>query len=218
MDTWLADFRASQASGRLPTVELVRLPNDHTAGTKVGWPTPRAYVADNDYALGRLVDAVSHSAFWSSTAIFVTEDDAQNGPDHVDAHRTVALAISPYTQTGTVDSTFYSTASMLRTIELIAGIGPLTQFDAFAAPLSPAFTNRPNPAAYSVLIPTQPFTETNSPTAPLAAESGQQDLGREDRIDEAIFNQAIWRSVRGPGSTMPAPGTTSTAPAGEPDG
>jgi YVTN family beta-propeller protein len=205
VDTWLADFRAREASGQLPAVEFVRLPNDHTAGTRIGSPTPKAYVADNDYALGRLVDAVSHSRFWSSTAIFVTEDDAQNGPDHVDAHRTVALAISPYTQTGKVDSTFYSTASMLRTVELVAGIRPLTQFDAFAAPMSRAFTDRPNRAAYSVLTPSQPFTETNSATAPLAAESGQQDLGVEDRIDETTFNQAIWQSVRGAGAAMPAP-------------
>jgi YVTN family beta-propeller protein len=217
VDTWLADFRAREASGQLPAVEFVRLPNDHTAGTRVGSPTPKAYVADNDYALGRLVDAVSHSRFWNSTAIFVTEDDAQDGPDHVDAHRTVALAISPYTQTGRVDSTFYSTASMLRTVELVAGIGPLTQFDAFAAPMSRAFTDRPNRAPYSVLTPTQSFTETNSATAPLAAESGQQDLGREDRIDTATFNRAIWLSVRGAGAAMPAPQHRVYGAAGGPD-
>src|SRR5262249_59235665 len=105
-------------------------------------------VADNDLALGRMVEAVSNSLFWSDTAIFVVEDDAQNGPDHVDAHRTVALVISPYTQTGSVDSTFYSTSSMLRTIELIVGLPPMTQFDA-ATPMLATFADTPNAAPYS---------------------------------------------------------------------
>jgi hypothetical protein len=97
---WLREFNAYKASGNLPTVEFVRLPSDHTGGTAPGYPTPRAMVADNDLALGKLVDAVSHSQYWSSTAIFVIEDDAQDGPDHVDAHRTAAQVISPYTQRG----------------------------------------------------------------------------------------------------------------------
>src|SRR5262249_11570582 len=132
---WLKEFNQYVAQGNLPPVEFVRLPNDHTAGTRVGAPTPRAYVADNDWALGQLVEAVSHSKYWGSTAIFVVEDDDQNGPDHVDAHRTIVQVISPYTQTGKVDSTFYSQVSMLRTMELIIGIGPMTQYDAAATPM-----------------------------------------------------------------------------------
>src|SRR5205823_8372017 len=140
---------------------FVRLPNDHNAGTTPGRPTPAAYTADNDLSLGRLVDAVSHSPYWKSTAIFVTEDDAQNGPDHVDAHRTISQVISPYTQTGQVDSTFYSTVSMLRTMELILGLAPMTQFDAAATPMSNVFTATSNTAAYSAITPAQSLTQTN---------------------------------------------------------
>jgi YVTN family beta-propeller protein len=201
---WKREFDQYVTNDNLPTVQFVRLPSDHTAGTKVGAPTPRAYVGDNDAALGKLVDAVSHSKYWKSTAIFVTEDDSQNGPDHVDAHRTVALAISPYTQTGRVDSNFYSTASMLRTIELLSGIPPLTQFDAYATPMTGSFTNRPSFAPYSALRPTT-LAEVNGPTAPMAAQSAKQNLTKEDQINEQAFNQAIWKSVKGGNSVMPAP-------------
>ena len=203
IDTWLADFRADEADGEMPAMQFVRLPNDHTAGTRPGFPTPAAYVADNDYALGRLVDAVSHSEFWDSTAIFVTEDDAQNGPDHVDAHRTLALAISPYTQTGTVDSTFYDSTSMLRTMELILGVPPLTQFDTYATPMVAAATRDPNTSAFALRRPRQDFTAVNPPTAPMAAESSAQDLSREDLADEQVMNRSIWKSVRGATAVMP---------------
>lgn len=205
VDQWLTSFRAYEAAGTMPTVQLVRLPNDHTSGTRPGQPTPKAMVADNDYALGRLVDAVSHSRFWEDTVILVTEDDAQNGPDHVDAHRTLALAISPYSQTGTVDSTFYSTASMVRTIGLFAGIGPLTQFDDYSTPMSASFTTKPNVRPYSVIRPGYPMDTVNGASAPMAAISATQDLTREDQIDEQTFNEAIWKSVRGSDSVMPAP-------------
>ena len=202
---WEREFRGYEASGTLPTVEFVRLPNDHTAGTKSGSPTPKVYAADNDWALGRLVDTVSHSRFWSSTAIFVTEDDAQNGPDHVDAHRTTSYLVSPYTQHGTVDSTFYSTVSMLRTIELIVGLPPLTQFDAYAAPMVASFSARPDLRPYDAVRPTVPFDRVNTPSSPLAAASARQQLAEEDRIDEQSFNTAIWKSVRGANSEMPQP-------------
>jgi YVTN family beta-propeller protein len=202
---WKKEFERYVTGGDLPTVELVRLPNDHNAGTTVGAPTPRAYMADNDWALGQLVDAVSHSKYWASTAIFVTEDDAQNGPDHVDAHRTLAELISPYTRTGRVDSTFYSTASMLRTIELIVGLRPLTQFDAYATPMLAPFVPRPDLTPYTALKPTQNLQEVNPVDAPFATQSERQDLTREDRIDMAQFNQAIWASIKGPSTPMPAP-------------
>ncbi|WP_157180722.1 bifunctional YncE family protein/alkaline phosphatase family protein [Actinopolymorpha alba] len=205
IDEWLREFREYEKNGELPTVQFVRLPTDHTSGTRVGWPTPRAYVADNDWALGQLVEAVSKSKYWESTAIFVTQDDSQNGPDHIDAHRTLALVISPYTRTGAVDSTFYSTASMLRTIGQIVGLPPLTQFDALANPMGPAFSGRKNTGPYEALKPTIPLDEVNATTAPLAAESGKQDLEGEDRINEQVFNEAIWKSVKGADSEMPAP-------------
>jgi hypothetical protein len=148
---------------------------------------------------------LSHSPYWQTTAIFVTEDDAQNGPDHVDAHRTLAEIISPYTQTGKVDSTFYSTVSMLRTIEDIVGIRPLTQFDAYATPMVRSFTGHPDSTAYTAVRPPAAGNNTNSPTAPLAAQSAAQRLDTEDQINMDLFNRAIWASVKGTNSTMPAP-------------
>jgi YVTN family beta-propeller protein len=217
---WLREFNQYVLDGNLPTVEFVRLPNDHTSGTSVGKPTPQAYVADNDLALGKLVDAVSHSPYWSSTVIFATEDDAQNGPDHIDAHRTTAWLVSPYTHTGKVDSTFYSTVSMLRTIEDIVGIRPLTQFDSFATPMSAAFTNKADTTPYTVVRPADAGNILNAANAPMAAESAQQRLDKEDEIDMETFNQAIWQSVHGAGSTMPAPrhGRIGAPPASGADG
>ena len=118
---FIAELKRFDAEGEMPRLQIVRLPNDHTSGTTAGKPTPAAYVAENDLALGLVVEAVSKSKFWTQTAIFVVEDDAQNGPDHVDAHRTVAFVISPYARRRLVDSTMYSTSSMLRTMELILG-------------------------------------------------------------------------------------------------
>src|SRR6185437_7830122 len=121
---------------------ILKLPNDHTSGTTPGKWTVNAYLGDNDLALGRVVEGLSRSRFWKEMAIFVVEDDAQNGSDHVDAHRTVAMAISPYIKRHSVDSTLYSTSSMLRTMELILGLEPMSQFDASARPMYASFTDR----------------------------------------------------------------------------
>ena len=216
IDEWLKEFNQYQADGNLPTVEFVRLPNDHTRGTSIGAPTPRAYVADNDKALGMLVDAVSHSENWKDTLIAVVEDDAQNGPDHVDAHRTVTQLISPFTQTGQVDSTFYSTVSMLRTIELIVGIGPMSQYDAAATPMLNSFTDTPNFTPYSLIVPTQDISEKNPVDAPLGVDAKSIDWTQADQ-NEAIENLMIWQSVKGADSVMPEPTTRfreiDTAPA-----
>jgi YVTN family beta-propeller protein len=221
VDEWAKDFQKNVAAGKVPAVQFLRLPNDHTQATKPGAPTPQAYVADNDYALGKLVDTVSHSPAWKDTAIFVTEDDAQNGADHVDAHRTLGLVISPYTQTGQVDSTFYSTASMVRTIGLIAGIQPLTQFDAYATPMSASFTANPNNAAYTATRPGYDMKAINGATAPMARQSAEQDTTKEDQINEQEFNESVWKSVRGNDSAVPAAqhnviGSASTG--SDPDG
>lgn len=204
-EQWQSEFTGYVARGDLPTMEFLRFGDDHTSSTKPGYPTPRAYVADNDQAVGKVVDAVSHSPYWASTAVFVTEDDAQNGPDHVDAHRTTSEVISPYSRTASVDSTFYSTASMLRTMELIVGLRPLTQFDAYATPMTGAFTARPNLTPYTALVPSQNPKEVNTATSPMAVQSAMQDFSVEDRIDMGLVNQAVWQSVHGPGSVMPAP-------------
>lgn len=202
---WQREFQRYVADDNLPTVEFVKFPRDHTCGTDPRCPTPSAMVADSDLATGRLVDAVSHSKYWSSTAIFQIEDDAQDGPDHVDAHRVLGHVISPYTPTGKVDSTFYSSTSMLRTIELILGLPPLTQFDAAATPLSASFTDKPDLTPYEAATPEQSLTEPNRPTAAMARASAAMDFSSEDRAPAEELNVAIWKSVRGRNSTMPAP-------------
>ncbi len=205
IDRWLQVFNGYAARGSMPAMQFVYLPSDHTYGTTPSARKPSAYVADNDLALGRLVEAVSHSRFWSSTAIFVLEDDAQDGPDHVDAHRSLALVISPYTQTGTVDSTIYSSVSVLRTIETIFGVPPLTQFDAAANSMSRAFSTIPNLTPYNVLMPQVSLTATNTATAPLADESTTIDFARPDQIPMRLMNEILWKSVHGRLSRMPAP-------------
>jgi YVTN family beta-propeller protein len=205
INRWLSVFQGYVAAGTMPTAQFVYLPSDHTFDTTPGARRPTAYVADNDLALGKLVEAVSHSRFWGSTAIFVVEDDAQDGPDHVDGHRTVALAISPYTQTGTVDSTLYSTVSMLRTMELILGVGPMTQYDAAATPMSAAFSASSNLRPYTALMPGVSLWATNGPNAPLASQSASWDFSKPDTQPMRLANEAVWKSVRGDHSRIPAP-------------
>lgn len=203
MNEWLKEFKTYETNGNLPQMEIVRLPNDHTAGTKPGVLTPQAMVAQNDYALGQLVDAVSHSKDWKDTAIFVTEDDAQNGLDHVDAHRTESLVISPYTQTGAVDSTFYDTTSMIRSIELILGMHPMTQFDASAIPMLNAFTNHPKLTPYTVEQPTYPTDTMNGQNAPMAAASQKMDFSQEDLVSGDKLTRVLWAATKG---NKPYPG------------
>ena len=186
----------------MPRLQILRLPNDHTHGA-AGHPQPAAYVADNDLALGRLIEALSRSKFWPQTAIFVVEDDAQNGPDHVDAHRTTAFVISPYTRRHAVDSTLYSTSSMLRTIELILGLQPMSQFDAAATPMYRSFQSQPDLAAYEALPAQVDLGERNQASA-WGAEM-RMNFAREDAVDDLLLNEVIWRSVRGPGHPMPPP-------------
>jgi sugar lactone lactonase YvrE len=204
-DRFIEELRRFEKDGKMPRLIILRLPNDHTSGTRVGKPTPRAYVADNDLALGRVVEAVSRSKFWKQTAIFVVEDDAQNGPDHVDAHRTVALVISPYTKRRHVDSTMYSTSSMLRTMELILGLKPMSQFDAAARPMYASFTAKADFTSYKYVVPEVDLKEKNKKTAWGARLSEKLDLAKEDAADDLLFNEIIWRSVKGADSPMPAP-------------
>ncbi|MFL5340478.1 MAG: bifunctional YncE family protein/alkaline phosphatase family protein [Gemmataceae bacterium] len=204
-DRFIAELGRMEKDSDMPALVILRLPNDHTAGTRVGKPTPRAYVADNDLALGRVVEAVSKSKFWKDTAIFVIEDDAQNGPDHVDAHRVVSLVISPYTKRKFVDSTMYSTTSLLRTMELILGLQPMSQFDAAARPMYNAFQPAPDLQPYAHAPAKIDFGETNKPDAWGAKLSEEFNLAKEDMADDLLFNEVIWRSVRGPHSRMPPP-------------
>ena len=206
VDVFLKEFRGFVKAKEMPRLLIVRLGNDHTAGTKKGERTPRAMVAENDVALGRLVEAISHSPFWKDTAIFVIEDDAQNGSDHVDAHRTVGFVISPYTRRkGFVDSTMYSTVSMLRTMELILGLPPLSQHDASATPMTNAFADAPDGAPFTHRETKIPFYEMNPDGAPMQAESNGWDFTKEDAAPDLALNEAIWKSVRGADAEMPAP-------------
>src|SRR6185295_8636091 len=194
----------------LPNLIVMLLPIDHTNGASPGFPTPRAMVADNDRALGKIVDAVSHSSYWPTTAIFVTEDDAQNGVDHVDGHRSEALVISPYARRGAVDSTLYSTINVVRTIEQILGLPPMNQFDGAAHTMTKAFSPRPNFASFDSVPNEIPLDEMNPPLASLrglqrdlARASLDMDFSEPDNAPEAVLNRAIWHSVKGYGTPYP---------------
>jgi len=202
---FLSEVSQFEKSGAMPSLQIVRMGNDHTMGTRAGALTPRSYVGQNDAALGMLVEGVSKSKFWPTTAIFVIEDDAQNGPDHVDAHRTVALAISPYVRRHTVDSTMYSTSSMLRTMELILGIPPMSQYDAAATPMFRSFGTTPELAPYKALPPRVSLTDTNPADAPGARRSAELDFSEADEIPDLEFSEIIWKAVKGKDSPMPPP-------------
>jgi len=204
-DQYEANFDSPDPDKRLPNYIVMGLPEDHTKGTLPGAFTPVAAVASNDYALGQLVDRVSHSRYWPSTAIFVIEDDAQDGPDHVDARRTVALAISPYIRRGTVDSTLYSTSSMIRTMELLLGLPPMSQYDAAAIPFYAAFGTTADLTPFNGLPAQVDLNAKNAVTAWGAGASSKMDLADEDRAPMHELNEIIWRSVKGPESVMPPP-------------
>ena len=196
-----ADSVASwDRQGRFPDLVILWLPRDHTLGRVASRPTPRAMVADNDLALGRIVERLTRSAAWPSLALFVLEDDAQNGSDHVDAHRSVLLLASPYARSGVVDSTLYTTSSVLRSIELILGLAPLSQYDAAATPLWNAFSRRLDSTAFSALPNTWPLDQLN-PRA-FRSRIPSRDLAAADAADEALLNWEIWTSVR-PGERLP---------------
>ncbi|MBI1839722.1 MAG: beta-propeller fold lactonase family protein [Verrucomicrobia bacterium] len=204
-DRFLEELRRFEKEGDMPSLQIVRLPNDHTSGTSEGKPTPRAYLADNDLALGRVVEGVSRSRFWAKTAIFVVEDDAQNGPDHIDAHRTIAYAISPYVRRRSVDSTMYSTASMLRTMELILGMRPMSQFDAAAQPMFHCFQAQPDLSPYQAETPRVDLEEKNTKQAWGREASSRMNFAKEDAADDLLLNEVIWRSIKGADSKMPPP-------------
>ena len=204
-DRFLSELHRFENEGEMPRLQIVRLPNDHTSGTTAGKLTPIAYVAENDLALGRIIEGISHSKFWTNTAIFILEDDAQNGPDHVDAHRSIAFVISPYAKRKVVDSTMYSTSSMLRTMELILGLKPMSQFDAAATPMFNAFTATADYRPYQCKPVTVDMTARNKQTAWGADTSKSMDFSKEDAADDIMLNRVIWHSVKGPDVPMPAP-------------
>ncbi len=203
LDAWLQEFHGFEASGSLPALSIVRLGNDHTLATRFGAPTPRAMVAENDLALGRLVEAISQSKYWKESAIFVLEDDAQNGPDHIDAHRSPALVVSPFSRRRTVDSTLYTTSGMLRTMELILGLPPMSQYDAAATPMYGAFQATPVLTSFAHLDARVPLDEKNDQNAWGADASLRMNLTEADLAPERELNEILWRSIKGPHSPMP---------------
>jgi YVTN family beta-propeller protein len=203
-DIFLKEFAEFERNGDLPALNLLLLYDDHTEGTSPGFPTPRAAVADNDLALGRIVEAISKSRYWKESAIFVTEDDSQDGVDHVDGHRTVGLVISPYTKHGHVESTFYSIVNMHRTLEQILGLPTTNQFDTAAEPMFTLFTNKPDPTPYQARPNQIPLDEMNPSLAGLTGLQRQLaefsmtiDSSEPDSSDADLLNRAIWHSVKG---------------------
>jgi DNA-binding beta-propeller fold protein YncE len=193
---FIREWQDFDAKGQAPQLIILRMGNDHTEGTKPGHLTPFADVADNDYGVGLVVDAVSHSKLWSSTAIFVIEDDSQDGPDHVDSHRAPAWVISPYTHRGIVDSTMYNQMSILRTMELILGLRPMTHFDAGARPMFGSFSEQPDARPYRAIAPKVSTTERNPSNASGALQSSRMDFSDADRADDDELNAVLWRAIK----------------------
>jgi len=189
----------------MPRLQIVRLPNDHTMGARENELTPAAYMADNDLALGRMVEAVSRSPFWRSTAIFVLEDDAQNGPDHVDSHRSVLLVISPWTRPGTVHR-WTNTTDVIATMEDILGLGQLSQFDFYGRPLREIWNTTPDLRPYAALVPEQRLDARNPQGGPGSREAAALDFRFEDVAEEDGFNRSLWLAIKG--TTVPFPGVT----------
>jgi YVTN family beta-propeller protein len=202
-DVFLREFEEFEKSDSLPRFIVMSLGEDHTSGTSPGANTPQACVASNDLALGRIVDRLSHSKYWKEMAIFVIEDDAQNGPDHVDAHRTVGLVISPYVKRKHLDSTQYQTVSMLRTMELILGLPPLSQFDAAANPMFESFSHSPDLTPYDHENARIDLNTTNTALSYGADRSSKMDFTEFDRIDDFELNEILWRAIKGENAPLP---------------
>jgi YVTN family beta-propeller protein len=199
---WAREFAQYVKNDNLPTFEIIRLPNDHTAYTSKGKLTPAAMVAQNDLAFGRIVDAVSHSQFWKSTAILAIEDDAQNGPDHVSAQRTTFYLASPYASGG-LQHGHYSSAGVLRTIELILGLPPMTAYDASARPMYAAFGAKPDVRPFAVLPARVDLEARNGATSYRARDSAKLDLRDADEVPAALGNDILWHAVKGATATPP---------------
>lgn len=202
---WQRDFDSLVAVNAVPQFNSLRFSNDHTEGARIGRLTPFAHVADNDWALGQFLEHLSKSPIWKESAVFVVEDDAQNGPDHVDAHRTVAFVAGPFVKRGFVDHTMYSTSSMLRTMELILGLPPMSQYDAAATPMFRSFTALANHTPYQSLLPNVDLDERNKKQTESARLSATFDFSKEDRIPDLLFSKVIWKTVKGEEREMPVP-------------
>jgi hypothetical protein len=202
---WAQDFDSLLALNAVPQFSTIRLSNDHTSGQRLGKVSPRAAVADNDLALGRLVEHLAASPIWGESIIFVLEDDAQNGSDHIDAHRSPALVIGPHVRRSYVDHTLYTTAGVMRTMELILGLPPMSQYDAAARPLFGVFQAAPSLAKYQAKANQIPLDTRNTAWNHSAERSAKFDFAHEDSVPDLDLNEVVWKAVKGEQSTMPAP-------------
>ena len=202
-NVWLKDFQQFVRQGNLPALEIIHLPGDHTSGGRPGRPTPKAHMADNDLALGRIVEAVSNSRYWKDTVFFVLEDDAQDGPDHVDSHRSVLLVISAYNQGGTIHR-FVNTTDVFATMEEILGLNKVSKFDYYGRPLQKIFRDKPALRPYVALKSEQPLDELNPVISETAQASLDLNLDQVDAADEDSFNRILWNLLKG---RQPYPGT-----------
>jgi DNA-binding beta-propeller fold protein YncE len=204
-ERFISELKRFEAEGDMPRLTVLRLPNDHTSGTTAGKIAPLASVADNDLALGMVIEALSRSKFWKETAVFIVEDDAQNGPDHIDAHRSIAFVVSPYTRHRGVDSTMYTTSSMLHSMELILGLRSLSQFDAAAPPMFNSFHAKPDLHPYIHEPARIDLTARNVKTAYGSELSRKMNFAKEDAVDDLLLNKILWHSIKGPSTPLPAP-------------
>ena len=210
MNVWLAEFATHVTRRTMPQLEIVRLPNDHTSGARAGAPTPQAHMADNDLALGRMIDALSRSPFWRNTVVFVVEDDAQNGPDHVDSHRAPAFVISAYSRRGVLHR-WTNTSDIVGTIGEILHLGALSQFDFYGRPLRGIWMEKPDLTPYTAIVPQVNLNEINPKTGSGAAASARIDLSGEDRVEDGLFNRILWRAIKGSRIPYPSPARVSAA-------
>ncbi|HEY8931575.1 MAG TPA: beta-propeller fold lactonase family protein [Mucilaginibacter sp.] len=204
-EKWEKDFDSLLRVNAVPQLSTIRMLSDHTEGTRPGRPTPFAHVADNDLAVGRLVEHVSKSPIWENSVIFILEDDAQNGPDHVDAHRSPAYMAGGFVKRNFVDHTMYSTSSMLRTMELILGLPPMTQYDASATPMWRCFTPQSNKTPFTSLPANINIKEINTKDSKLGALSKGLDFSAVDRVPDEIMNNMLWKAIKGENAVAPSP-------------
>jgi hypothetical protein len=193
---FLAELAENEKTGNMARLTVMRLGNDHTNGTAAGKTAPLSSAADNDYALGMLVEGLSKSRFWNNTVVLVLEDDAQNGPDHVDSHRSPAFVISAWSKRHVVDSTMYNTTSMLRTIEFLLGLRPMTHFDASSRPMTTVFLSQPNPARYVAEKPRISLDDKNPAATAAAARAANMNFEEADANDDDELNDMLWRAIR----------------------
>ncbi|WP_276364471.1 bifunctional YncE family protein/alkaline phosphatase family protein [Daejeonella sp. H1SJ63] len=204
---WKRDFDLLVENNAVPQFSTIRLGNNHTEGMRAGRPTPFAHVADNDLAVGMLIDHLSKSPVWKESVVFILEDDAQNGPDHVDAHRSPAFVIGPFVKRKYVDHTMYTTSGMLRTMELILGLPPMTQYDAAATPMWRLFTKKPDFTPYNHLPVSVDLNDKNPVNTKLGKLSEKFNWTREDAVPDLVFNEILWQGIKG----KPAPSPVRAA-------